>query len=83
MSGGRFNYLQYDIEEAADSIESMLEEPLEYNYKTTLRLERTMRVLKKASRMLNRVDWLLCGDDGEDTFNERWDKDFKKLREGI
>ena len=82
MSGGKFDYLQYNMAGVADSIESILLESFEYSYLTTLRLEQTVKALREASIMLNRADWLICGDDGEDTFNERWNEDFKKLREG-
>ena len=78
--GGKFNYLQYDIEGAADIIESILTESLEFSYLTSLRLEQTARALRGASIMLNRVDWLLSGDDGEDTFNERWVKDLQGVK---
>ena len=81
MSGGRFDYLQYNMARVADSIESILTASFEYSYLTTLRLEQTVKALREASIMLNRADWLISGDDGEDTFNERWNEDFKKLRE--
>ena len=28
--------------------------------------------------MVQRIDWLVSGDDGEDSFRERWGKDVMK-----
>jgi hypothetical protein len=36
-------------------------------------------VLRKAAVYAQRVDWLLSGDDGEETFLERLKKDLDKL----
>jgi len=74
MSGGHFNYIQDAIDEAALETSSLIE-----GYKQTctpetiLRLEETVQVLELASLMLQRADWFISGDDGEDLFNKRWD----------
>ena len=81
MSGGRFNYIQFNITEAADDIETGLKIYENLSDKTIDKFTQAIRVLKVAAIMLNRVDWFLSGDDGEETFHERWDKDFKKFQE--
>ncbi len=35
--------------------------------------------IKKAQIYIQRLDWMLSGDDGEDTFLERLESDLKKL----
>lgn len=85
MSGGHFDYLQGRIEyEAADGIRSLIdsnEEKDEYGYsrsfspETLKRFEEAEKTLRKAAAMLQRVDYLVCGDDGEETFHKRWEKE--------
>ena len=36
--------------------------------------------LKQAFVYTQRIDWLLSGDDGEETFHERLKKDLEKLK---
>ena len=82
MSGGIFNYIQDDIRRAADIIESELEGN-KLNNKAKRKFRIAIKALRTAAIMLQRIDWFMAGDDGEDTFNKRWDEDFKKFREGI
>jgi hypothetical protein len=37
-------------------------------------------VLKKAYVYAQRIDWLVSGDDGEDTFHARLNEDLEKLK---
>ena len=39
---------------------------------TVKRLARASEVLLAASKMIQRIDWFLSGDDGEESFNRRW-----------
>lgn len=39
-----------------------------------------LKVLRQAYVYAQRIDWLLCGDDGEDNFLERLEKDLNKLK---
>lgn len=36
--------------------------------------------MKLARTYINRIDWLVSGDDGEETFLERLEEDIKELR---
>ena len=40
-----------------------------------MRFKIASHTLKKAATMAQRIDWLVSGDDGEDTFLKRWAKE--------
>ena len=108
MSGGRFQYKQYEINYIADQIEHEVltngkkktddelkeegwrdpdwykkypEDLYHYEYPKEVieKLKEAVIVLRKAAIYAQRVDWLLSGDDGEETFLERLKKDLDKL----
>lgn len=91
MSGGAFDYIQYRIEQAADQVNSEIRRcdpdrlPDEYGYKreylqeTLAKFRECESTLRKAAVMLQRVDWLVSGDDGEDSFHRRWEEELGKL----
>ncbi len=80
MSGGYYGYEQYRIEEIADQLLlKMNSDDFPYSDETKKVFEQTAYRLKIASVMLNRIDWLLSGDDGEETFHERLRKDVDKV----
>jgi hypothetical protein len=49
----------------------------EYAPETLAKFRECETTLRKAGIMLQRVDYLACGDDGEDTFHKRWDTEVK------
>lgn len=83
MSGGRFDYLQYRFTEIVDAIEQEIRdnnaeprpkdwfEPNNFSEKTIEEFKKGIEYIKKAQIYAQRIDWLLSGDDGEDTFYER------------
>ncbi len=84
MSGGYFDYDEFHIDQIADQIERVIannskqdEYGFAFNYsKDTLSiLEYAVQQLKRASTMVHRIDWLFSGDDGEETFTEKWSTD--------
>ena len=94
-------YIQYEIERSGQpKTKDELWAPEEYyekypeelvNYKRPdhiiAEFEKAIDYLKKAYVYAQRVDWLLSGDDGEDSFIERLKEDlseenFKKLIDG-
>lgn len=80
MSGGHFEYQQYKIEEIANSIEQALERnEYEYSKKTLEEFKTAVKVLGVAYIYARRIDWLLSGDDGEDTFHERLKEELNDL----
>lgn len=81
MSGGHFNHDQYRMRTMSEDIESLIHKnktPDEYGYMTNFSPETLAKfreaadILRVAEEMVQRIDWLVSGDDGEDTFHERW-----------
>lgn len=100
MSGGHFDYKQFEIEQIIDSIERIIEnngrkktdEELKdefwhgpdwyerypedlYHYKypdeVIEKFKEGVDALRKAAIYAQRIDWLLSGDDGEESFLKR------------
>ena len=87
MSGGHFDYAQYRINDIAADIDELiarnddveLDEYGEPNGralspKTIERFREAAHELRRAAEMAQRVDWLISGDDGEDSFHRRWNE---------
>mgnify|MGYP006304908267 CR=1 FL=1 len=92
MSGGHFNYNQYNIEQIADEVEQLIlsndstekdewgyDKGRHYNRETIEEFKIGLEYLRKAAIYAQRIDWLVSGDDGEDTFHDRLQKDLKKV----
>lgn len=93
MSGGHFDYDQYKISQIAESIESLIyqndsKEKNEYgdslgygfSKETIQEFEKAVKILKEAAVYAQRIDWLVSGDDGEETFHKRLKNDLEKLK---
>lgn len=87
MSGGRFEYLQFRFTEIIDEIEQVIrnnnnpgsEDWAESFRKETIEeFKKGIEYIKKAQIYAQRIDWLLSGDDGEDSFHERLSEDLHK-----
>ena len=110
MSGGAFEYMQYNITMIADEIEKEIERngraktreelkdegwrndewyekyPEDLNWykhpdEVIEKFKEGVEILRKAYVYAQRIDWLLSGDDGEETFMERLKQDLNKLKE--
>jgi len=108
MSGGAFDYTQYNISMIADKIEQIIERSGRPKTKEELKDEgwrdpewykkypedlnhykypddvieefkKGVEVLRKAQIYAQRIDWLISGDDGEETFHERLKEELEKL----
>ena len=90
MSGGHFNYKQHHLLDMADSIGSAILDNTEknewgsdigrhYTPKTIAEFEKAVKALKMAYVYAQRIDWLLSGDDGEDSFHKRLKAQLKEL----
>jgi hypothetical protein len=108
MSGGYFDYKQWEITNIADSIESVVEKNGRENTREELKDEHWhgddwyekypedlchykypdeviekfkegMKVLKAAAVYAQRIDWLLSGDDGEESFLKRLKEELGEL----
>jgi hypothetical protein len=91
MSGRHFDHIQSHIEDAADEVDRIMSENdsiekneydedigCHYNSETIEKFKVAADTLRKAAVMLHRVDWLVSGDDGEESFHERWDEEINK-----
>lgn len=86
MSGGAFDYKQYNLEYIADEIDKLIEtndKKDEYGYsrsyspQTLEKFKEAARTLRLAGKMAHRIDWLVSGDDGEESFHKRWEEEIK------
>ena len=77
MSGGYFNYKQFELQKLADEIEQLAlenatqdwDEP--YSPETIAEFNEAVRLLRRAYIYVQRIDWLVSCDDNEATFNKR------------
>ncbi len=79
MGGGHYDYIQFQMRNVADQMwcEANSKE-FTYSDETKDRFMEAVRLLRRASILMQRIDWLLSGDDGEDTFHERLKADLTK-----
>lgn len=80
MSGGYFDYKQFEISRIVEQIEDVVykcKNPEEAEYArnfdavTIENMEKAIFFLEIAEIYTCRIDWLLSGDDGEETFKKR------------
>ncbi len=94
MSGGRFDYEQYKIGRIADEVEQLIiingqkreyreswenEYHDEYSPEIIEKFKEGLMLLKKAEIYAQRIDWLVSGDDGEESFLRRLKKELDDL----
>ena len=92
MSGGKFNYRQCEIGNIADQIEQFIESNddklenewgdqigCEYPPAVIAEFANAVKALRIAQVYAQRVDWLVSGDDGEDSFLRRLAEDLGEL----
>ena len=83
MSGGNFDYTQYKIEDIASEIDAIIASNYkkdEFGYmfnfsaETIKKFHEAAQVLRRAEEMINRIDWLVSGDDDQEDFHRRWNE---------
>ncbi len=84
MSGGNFDYKQYQIGMLAEEIEQIIfEESLvdvsEYSDETLKEFVEGVKLLRQAYVYAQRIDYLVSADDGEDSFHKRLKYDLDKI----
>ena len=81
MSGGHFDYNQYRLDDIAYQIDRLVKNNntenevgncCNYSDDIIEKFKLTSRQLKQTANMVQRIDWLVCGDDGEETFEQKW-----------
>lgn len=89
MSGGYFDYNQYKIEDIIEELKTIIkvnkikdDDGHCYNFskKTINEFEKALKVLQKATIYVQRIDWLVCSDDGEKTFHQRLKEELNNLK---
>jgi hypothetical protein len=94
MSGGHFDYKQYEMNMIANEIEQMVKNngrkkvdewghPMYPSYPPEIieRFKDAVYVIRKGAVYAQRIDWLVSGDDGEDNFLDRLNHDLSKVEE--
>jgi hypothetical protein len=95
MSGGHFDYKQYEISRISDEIEQLIEingkkregrieswegdYHYEYPPEIVQKFKEAVSHLRVAQIYAHRVDWLISGDDGEESFLRRLNEDLTKI----
>lgn len=95
MSGGRFYYIERRIPYIAESIQAEIDknntkwdgffsEPewnVEHYTKETIEeFKKEIEALRKAYVYARRIDYLLSGDDGEETFHRRLQEELENFK---
>ena len=52
----------------------------EFSEETLAEFKKAIHILKQAEIYAQRIDWLLSGDDGEESFHERLKEELEKLK---
>lgn len=91
MSGGHFDYNQYKIGYIADEVEQLILtntskelsdwgdcKGRHYSPETIAEFNRALHILKIAQVYAQRIDWLVSGDDSEDSFHTRLAVDLER-----
>lgn len=82
MSGGHFEYKQHQIREIKDSIQHLIEDnaDLEEPYPEDIieEFKNAVKCLKLAYTYSQRIDWLVSGDDGNESFREKLKEELLK-----
>jgi hypothetical protein len=90
MSGGSLDYGYFKIEMIAEQIEGEIKQNnrlAEYGYADKYRKEviekmkEAINKLKEAAIYAKRVEWLVSGDDSEESFLDRLSNDLKELKD--
>jgi len=73
MSGGHFEYKQYEIDRIADQVEQIVIDQDKYAFKKEVvdEIKKGYEIILKAATYAQRIDWLISGDDGEENFLKR------------
>ena len=108
MSGGHWEYKQYQFTDVIDDLKSIIEKNGQPKTKEEMKAEgwnnaewyekypddkfhykypdevieefkNAVDIISRAQIYMHRVDWLLSGDDGDESFIKRLNQDLKKL----
>lgn len=85
MSGGHFGYEQFRLGDVALEIDKLIRHndkrgADKFSDETIEEFKNASMLVKLAQIYVHRIDWLVSGDDGEETFMERLGKDIEELK---
>lgn len=96
MSGGHFNHTQYNIEQIADDIEAIINnndskkidawgDRVGYGFSPEVieKFREAVTHLRRAYVYAQRIDWLVSGDDGEESFHRRLANDLMEIEHAL
>ena len=95
MSGGEFDYKQYEIREIGEAIQGHIDYHLstdkyvkddyceEFSDETINQFKIGALLCKVTSIYVNRIDWLISADDGEEQFHKRLKEDLGQTLEKL
>ena len=91
MSGGFFDYAQHRMEDIAREICELIrnndstekngwgeDKGKHYPPHIIDRFKEAAHTIRQAQEMAQRIDYLVSGDDGEETFLSRWDEEVRE-----
>ena len=90
MSGGHFDYKQYSISYIVDSVEQLIidngqadewGDRNDFSKETLIEFQAGIELMKKAAIYAQRIDWLVSGDDSEESFHARLKRDLKAIED--
>jgi hypothetical protein len=94
MSGGKWNYVQHRLSEVYEDMERWVEnngsqqrddwDDLMYdNYSpdAVRAILLAAKLTRLAQKAIHRVDHLHCGDDGEESFLKKWEKEIGSIQD--
>ncbi len=79
MSGGHFGYKQWAISDITDELENVIASNTDYSPEVIQEFKKGLDYLNKAQVYTQRIDWLLSGDDGEESFLNRLSEELLEL----
>lgn len=82
MSGGTWDYVQNKLMHIAVDIELETERQ-NYEEETLQNMAEAVNVIRCAAIYIERIDWLMAGDDDDDSFNRRLKEQLSKLRRNL
>lgn len=82
MSGGHFDYNQYRLNDISYEIQKVIGDNERYKFsdQTIEEFKKAIHYLKIAETYTQRVDWLISGDDSEESFHSRLKQELESIK---
>jgi len=80
MSGGHYDYDQHRIGYIIEQLKEDIDENKDvFSINTINKFKKGLGILEQAQVYAQRIDWLMSGDDGEESFHSRLKEDLDEL----